>query len=47
MLRELLEYSNNTREEMKVTLSEMKIYREPTVEKITPRINSMQGRKMH
>ena len=33
MLRELIEYGNNIKEEMKVTLREIrKIYREPTVE---------------
>ena len=32
MLRELIEYGNNIKEEMKVTLREIrKIYREPTV----------------
>ena len=30
MLKEFIEYGNNIKEEMKVTLSETKIYREPT-----------------
>ena len=31
MLRKLIEYSRNIREEIKVTVSEIKIHREPTV----------------
>ena len=31
MLKELIEYGNNIKEEMKITLSEIKISREPTV----------------
>ena len=31
MLEELIEYNNNIKEEMKITLSEIKISREPTV----------------
>ena len=30
MLRDLLEYGKKIKEDMKVTLSEIKIYREPT-----------------
>ena len=42
MLRELIEYGNNIKEEMKVTLREIrKIYREPTVEWMRPRFKSM------
>ena len=32
MLKELIEYDDNIKEEMKVTLSEIKIYQEPSVE---------------
>ena len=36
MLKELNEYSNNIKEEMKITQSEIKIYREPTVKGRNP-----------
>ena len=39
MLRELTEYSKNIRGEMKVTLSEIKILREPTVKGREPGSN--------
>ena len=41
MLKELFEYGKNIREEMKVTLSEIKKNVQGTVEKIKPRIKSM------
>ena len=40
MFKELTEYSNNIKEEMNVTLSEIrKIYREPTVKEGSPDSN--------
>ena len=40
VLKELIEYSNNIKEEMNVTLSEIrKIYREPTVKEGSPDSN--------
>ena len=41
MLRKLIEYSRNIREEIKVTVSEIKIHREPTVKGMKLRIKSM------
>ena len=44
MLKELIEYFNSikkTQAEMKVTLNEIKIYREPTGEGMKLRIKSM------
>ena len=44
MLSELTEYNNSikkTRAEMKVTLSEIKIYSEPSMEGMAPRFKSM------
>ena len=40
MLKELTEYGNHIREEMKVMLSEIKIYREPTVKGRKPEFKS-------
>ena len=40
-LKELIEYGKKVREEMKATLSEIKIYREPIVERMILRIKSM------
>ena len=36
-----MEYSNNIKEEMKATLSEIKIYREPTAKGTKPEFKSM------
>ena len=42
MLKKLIEYGNNIKEEMKVTLSEInKTYREPTVKGVQPGFKSM------
>ena len=41
MLTEMVEYTKNIREEMKIILSEIKIYREPRVERIKWRIKLM------
>ena len=43
MLKELTEYGNHIREEMKVMLSEIKIYREPTVKGRKLGFKSMTG----
>ena len=47
MLKELIEYGSNikkkTQEEMTVTLSEIKIYREPAVEWMKPEFKSTIG----
>ena len=40
MLRELTEYGNGIKEEMKVTLSEIKIHREPTEKGRKPGLRS-------
>ena len=41
LLKEFIEYGNNVKEEVKVTLSEIKKNVQGTVEKIKPRIKSM------
>ena len=41
MLKEFIEYGNNIKEKMKVTLNEIKIYREPTVKGRKPGFKSM------
>ena len=40
LLKELIEYGNNIKEEMKDALSEIKIYREPTVNGKKPELKS-------